>query len=150
MASAPAAFWVRWLSVGLIGVGIFGLSLVILPGPMQALFNVVAFGVPQAPVAFGSQEIEYLGFVYGVLGAVMAGWSIALLAIVRGPFGRGERWAWGAVAGSLGFWFVVDTTFSLVSDFPGNAVLNCIFALVLAVPLIATRALASSPWSKRS
>ena len=93
---------------------------------------------------------NYLGFVYGVLGAVMAGWSVALLAIVHGPFRHGERWAWGAVAASLGLWFVADTTFSLASGFPGNVALNCIFAVVLAIPLIATRSLASSPWSKHS
>lgn len=139
MTPAPAAFWVRWLSAGVIGVGVFGMSLVLLPGPMQTLFNVVAFGLPEAPAGFGPQVVDYLGFVYGVLGAVMAGWSVALLAIVRGPFRHGERWAWSAVAGSLGFWFLVDTTFSLVSGFPGNAILNVAFALVLAVPLIATR-----------
>lgn len=150
MAAAPAAFWVRWLLAGLVGVGAFGMALVLLPGPMQSLFNIVAFGAPDTPAAFGVEATAYLAFVYGVLGAVMAGWSIALLAIVHGPFRRGERWAWGAVTGSLGLWFVVDTTFSLVSGFPGNAVLNCVFALVLAVPLIATRALASSPWSKHS
>lgn len=47
----------------------------------------------------------------------MVGWMVGLLALVLGPVRRGRRWGWNALAGSLGTWFVVDSTFSLVSGF---------------------------------
>jgi hypothetical protein len=52
---------------------------------------------------------------------------------------RAERHGWDASAVSLAGWFVPDTTVSLWTGLWPNAVLNTVFGLAFAVPLIATR-----------
>lgn len=74
-----------------------------------------------------------------VLGAVMAGWSLLMLLIVRGPLREGADWAPGFLLLAVGLWFVLDTGMSLVLGFPTHALFNVPFALALAVPLIALR-----------
>lgn len=117
----------------------FAAMMVALPAPTQALFNLVAFGSTDFPASVPAAAQPYVVFVYRVLGAVMLGWMLALLAIVRTAFRRGEPWAWWAIATSVGGWLVIDTTASLLSSFPGNALLNAGFGLAFAVPLVAAR-----------
>ncbi len=52
---------------------------------------------------------------------------------------RREAWSWYALVVSLGLWFVVDSTASLVMGYWQNAVLNSLFALLFGAPLFATR-----------
>ncbi len=137
--SPPRRLWINWLLAACTGAGAFGLAMVLLPGPVESFFNWMVFGSTETPAAFSSEAAEYSRFVYGVLGAVMAGWMALIAAVVTGPLRAGERWAWLAVAASLGGWFVVDTAHSLVTGFPENAIFNVLFALALAPPLVATR-----------
>ena len=139
MASPSLTFWSRALALVIALVLLFSAGMVLRPVETQWLFNLVAFGTTTYPDTVPESARPYIVFVYRVLGAVMIGWMLALLAIVRGPFARGEPWAWWAVALSAGGWFAIDTTASLASGYPGNAVLNLGFGLGFAVPLIATR-----------
>ena len=68
----------------------------------------------------------------------MVGWGVALLLIVRGPLRRDLREGWTIVTVSVLAWFLPDTSFSLISGFGQNAVLNLVFLVLFAVPLIAT------------
>lgn len=70
-----------------------------------------------------------------VLGAVMAGWAVLMLQLIRGPLRDGNRWAWLFVVQSLIFWFVLDTAMSFVLGHPMHALFNLPFALALGVPL---------------
>jgi len=130
-------FWWRWLVSVTAGLLLFGAAMVLLPVPMQRLFNALYFGSPEGNPAFGPAT-GYLRFAFAVLGAVIMGWAACFLVILRGPFRRGSRDAWLAFALALAVWFVPDTAFSLWSGFWQNAVLNAGFALLFAIPLAAT------------
>lgn len=134
----PSAFWVRWLVVVTLGVMVFGLLLVVAPGLAREGFSLLIYGDGQQIATFGSRATQYIGLVHAVLGAVMFGWGVALLLVVRGLFARGTREGWQIVAVSVAAWFVPDTTFSLWSGFWQNAVLNLVFITLFAIPLAAT------------
>ena len=76
-----------------------------------------------------------------VLGAVMAGWSVMMIQIVRGPLSDGSTWALRVLIRSLVLWFVLDTGMSLVLGFPGHALFNVPFAIALGIPLVKLRSM---------
>ena len=121
-----------------IGVLVFGISMVLLPGPTQKLFNLLMFGSIEGNPTFGEAAVAYISFISAVLGAVMVGWGVVLLYILIGPFRRGEAEGWRMVTVSVVAWFIPDTGYSLWSGFWQNAVLNAVFAIAFAVPLVAT------------
>ncbi len=135
---ARTLFWWRWLLVAALATGLFGLSMVLLPETLQAFFNLLIFGTTWQPPEFGAAAGGYIGFVYGVLGAVLAGWALTIVLALFGPFRRGDKEGWLLIALPLALWFVVDTTWSLTTGYWQNAALNCVFALAYAVPLAAT------------
>jgi hypothetical protein len=75
----------------------------------------------------------------------MFGWGIALVLVVRGLVARGSRLGWQIVAVSAGAWFVADTSFSVWSGFWPNVLLNLVFLVLFAVPLVATRDVCHEP-----
>ena len=118
---------------------IYALVLVVAGGFVgDEIFDRLGFGPADGEIAEGTPR-DYIRFVYGVLGAVIIGWMTTVIAMVRGPLRRRETWAWWAVTGALVVWFLVDTTLSLVLGFPGHALFNVGFVVVLGVPLIAIR-----------
>jgi hypothetical protein len=139
--NGPARFWWRWLSVVTAGVSLLGLGMVVAPSLTQQAFGLLLFSSARSIPAFGEPAVSYLALVHGVLGAVMFGWGVALLCVVLGPLRRGSREAWLTVAASVAAWFVPDTIVSVSSGFWRNAVLNVLVAVLLVIPLIATRGL---------
>jgi hypothetical protein len=69
----------------------------------------------------------------------MAGWGIALLLITRELLAKGSQLGWKLMAISLISWFLPDTTYSLLSGYWQNAILNVVFLTLFAIPLWATR-----------
>lgn len=136
MSKSINLLWWRWLLVVTAGTLVFGLALMVLPQVMLPFFNILFFGSPDNP--FDAAATRYITFTYGVLGAVMVGWAIALLYIVLKPFRRGEREAWNALAWSIGIWYLIDSVFSLYSGFGANALFNTAFLVLFAIPLAAT------------
>jgi hypothetical protein len=130
--------WDRLLEVAVLLVGVSGAFFVVAGTLTTSLFEWVVFGSAESPIPDGEAG-RYVTFVYGVLGAVMIGWACLLWPLVRGPLRRREPWAWSAIAVSVGIWFVVDSTLSLASGFGENALLNLVFAIAFAVPLLAIR-----------
>jgi hypothetical protein len=82
---------------------------------------------------------DYLKLPFMVLGAVMAGWTVMMIQIVRGPLREGSAWARSVLISSLVVWFVLDTGMSLILGFPLHALFNVPFAVALAIPLIKLR-----------
>jgi hypothetical protein len=117
---------------------IFGLTLVLAPGITREGFSLLVYADAKRIGAFGGDAVEYIALVHAVLGAVMLGWGVALLLVVRGLFARGVRESWQIVAVSVVAWFVPDTAFSLWSGFWQNAVLNVVFIILFAAPLATT------------
>lgn len=136
--STPRPFWVLWLSVACSGVAAFGLLLVLAPKLAAQGFSVLVYAQPERIAGFGKEALEYIQLAHAVLGAVMFGWGAMLLLVVRGMFARGVPGSWFVVTVSLTAWFAPDTVFSLWSGFWQNAVLNVAFAVLFAVPLVAT------------
>jgi hypothetical protein len=71
----------------------------------------------------------------------MVGWGTALFYVTKALFSGGSRVAWNLIALSVGAWFVPDTTYSLISGYWQNALLNTGFLVLFAVSLWATRRL---------
>ncbi|MBI4511844.1 MAG: hypothetical protein HY698_19580 [Deltaproteobacteria bacterium] len=137
--TSQANLWDRWLLVVGWLVVLFGLLLAVFnrSAPMEALVhrNVdPAFWV-DGP---STQAIDFRSWVYGVLGATMAGWGVLIVALAKNAFARRERWARDALATGAGLWFVVDTWLSLASGVVFNAAFNILILVALAPPLGAT------------
>jgi hypothetical protein len=129
--------WDRWLLVATAGVAIYALALVVAGGFVgDQVFDRLGFGPADGDIADGNPR-DYVIFVYGVLGAVIIGWTASLVAIVRGPLRRREAWAWWALAGAVGVWFLVDTTLSPVLGYVGHALFNIGFVVILGIPMLA-------------
>jgi hypothetical protein len=134
----PSQFWVRWLVIAAIGVMGFGLMLVMAPTLAREGFSLLLFNDTNRVASFGVAPTRYIELLHAVLGAVMFGWGLALLLVVRGLFARGVREGWQIITISVLAWFIPDTAFSIWSGFWQNAVLNLVFIVLFATPLTAT------------
>jgi len=107
-------FWQRWLvSISLLIV-VFGVMMAVLGG--TAAFDIVDNQVNTVywdVEHLDSDTEEFQQWVYGVMGATMAGWGVMMSLVARVPFQRKERWAWNAIAYSVALWFVIDSYVSL-------------------------------------
>ncbi|MEY2643118.1 MAG: hypothetical protein RLZZ368_1765 [Actinomycetota bacterium] len=122
-----------WLESVLVLVLLYALLLVFAGSAAGALFEWFGFGPDDS---IQSSEVDaYLRLPYMVLGAVMAGWSLLMIQIVRGPLRDGSGWAWTFLVRSLGLWFVLDTGMSLALGYPTHAIFNIPFAVALGIPL---------------
>lgn len=135
----PAPVWTAWLLVVSVGVALFGLTLVVAPELARAGFSALVYGDTQRIGSFDPAAVRYIALAHAVIGGVMVGWGVALVLVVRGPFAAGEPIGWRIIAISAPAWFVPDTAYSLWSGFWQNAVLNSVFLVLFAVPLLATR-----------
>ncbi|MFM8773117.1 MAG: hypothetical protein ACKOFP_04630 [Actinomycetota bacterium] len=83
--------WLVWLQVVLSLLLAYALVLVFAGTFAQSLFTALGFG---PPASIESSELSaYLRLPFAVLGAVMAGWAVLMLKIVRGPLTLGAQWA---------------------------------------------------------
>jgi len=137
-SKSPSSFWTNWLLVVSIGVSVFGLILVIAPALSMQGFSLLVYFDPERIASFDHEATRYISLAHAVLGAVMSSWGLALVAVVRTLFSVGQRTAWNIIAISVGGWFIPDTTYSLISGYWQNAVLNLAFLLLFAPPLVAT------------
>jgi hypothetical protein len=135
----PSPFWIRWLLVASALVVGFGLTLVLAPTWTRQAFSLMLYASASQTEAFGPEAMRYLELVHAVLGAVLAGWGVALWYASKTLVAAGSRVGWNLVTWPLVVWFVPDTTYSLWSGFWPNAVLNTAFVLMFAPPLIALR-----------
>jgi len=135
------SFWQRWLLVVSWVVVAFGLLL--------ALFNQTPvfdflFNKQINPVFWGAaplavQTITFQRWIYGVLGATVAGWGLTMSFIAHYPFGSKERWAWNCLATGMLVWFITDTSLSLYFKVVFNALFNVLLLVAVFLPLIFTK-----------
>ena len=129
--------WITWLQIVLAALLGYSLVLVFAGSVAGAWFSALGFGPPERA---GVTEVrDYLKLPFMVLGAVMAGWTVMMIQIVRGPLREGSAWARSVLISSLVVWFVLDTGMSLILGFPLHALFNVPFAVALAIPLIKLR-----------
>jgi hypothetical protein len=128
---------ITWLQIVLAMLLGYSLVLVFAGSLAGAWFSALGFGPPER---VSTREVrDYLKLSFMVLGAVMAGWTVMMIQIVRGPLREGSAWALSVLINSLLVWFVLDTGMSLALGFPLHALFNVPFALALAIPLIKLR-----------
>ena len=133
-----AAIWITWLQAVLALLFVYALVLVFAGSVAGQMFSILGFG---PPTAIDTDAVgDYLKLPFMVLGAVLAGWSLMMIQIVRGPLRDGSDWALPVLARSLALWFVLDTGMSLVLGYPMHALFNVPFALALGIPLARLRA----------
>jgi len=135
------AFWQRWLVVVSCLVVLFGLALAFLN--QTAMFDLV-FNSRVDPVFWldrppPSAAKAFQQWIYGVLGATVAGWGIAMAFIAAGPFARKEAWSWRCLSLSVASWFVVDSAISLAFGVGANIALNATLLVAVGLPLIFAR-----------
>ena len=127
-------FTIKWLQLVLGAVFIYSLLLVFKGSVAGSLFSWFGFGPNEA---IDTSEVQdYLLLPYMVLGAVMAGWVLLMILIVRGPLKDGSLWARKFLIQSLSLWFILDTSMSVVLGYPTHAFFNVPFALALGIPLV--------------
>ena len=136
--SRVSDLWWKWLVVMCAATVFFSLALIFLPVLSKESFSALYLGSADAYLAFSETGVRYVLFIQGVLGAVMVGWMLSMIAIIMGPFRRGEFWSWKAIAGSLVLWFLLDSGYSIASGFWQNAILNLTLLVGFAVPLAAS------------
>lgn len=131
----PPNFWIRWLLVVSTGVILFGLVLVAVPAMARQGFSLLVYFSASRLDTFGTEQVRYVSLAHAIIGGVMVGWGIALLLVTRELIAKGSRLGWNLIAISLGAWFIPDTTYSLLSGYWQNAVLNIVFLALFATPL---------------
>ena len=133
----PRRVAITWLQMVLVGVLVYSLALVFAGRTAGNLFSWLGFGPDES---IDTSEVrDYLRLPFMVLGAVMVGWSVLMIQLVRGPLRDGSRWAWSMLVQSLALWFLLDTGMSLVLGYPSHALFNVPFAVALGIPLVSLR-----------
>lgn len=135
------SFWYQWLFVVGLLLVVFGVAL--------ALFNQTPifdflFNNQIDPVFWVDGQAlpemsRFQQWVYGVLGATIAGWGICVAFLARNPFQNKEFWAWNAIALGITVWFVIDTALSLCFQVVFNLAFNTVLFIVFWLPLAFTR-----------
>jgi hypothetical protein len=101
-------------------------------GPWRLLFDLLKWPVDGEPAAFQAETFA----VNAILGSVMVGWATLMYLVVAGPIARGNRELVRFLLVSLGVWFVVDSSGSLLAGLPGNIILNVGFLGLFLPPLL--------------
>jgi len=132
-------FWQRWLLILSGIIIVFGLVMSLLSS--TAFFDVLNNQVD--PIFWGAQPIPtqaltFRNWVYGVTGATMAGWGVFFVFLVHYPFRRREKWAWNCILMGVLFWYVPDTSISLIHGVIFNALFNTVLLVAIALPLLMT------------
>jgi hypothetical protein len=136
----PFTFWQRWLVALSVVIIAFGLGMAVLNG--IPLFDLLNHQVD--PIFWGNQPLPaamlaFRGWVYGVLGATMAGWGVFFGFLAQVPFQCKKRWAWNCLALGVLVWYVPDTLISLASGVIFNAAFNTVLLALVTLPLFFTR-----------
>jgi hypothetical protein len=83
--------WITRLTLVTAGVALAGFALVLAPSAARAAFSALIYADTDRIDSFGPLPVAYISLAHAVLGAVLLGWGLALLLILRGPFARGAR-----------------------------------------------------------
>lgn len=138
--SIISPFWTRWLlGVSIIGtlLGIILFATSVIQQAAGSIYYEVFLGAGTYQT-LGEAELRFQQFLYGVMGAVMAAWMLALAIIIHIPFRRGEKWAWYVVDASVVLWFIGDSYVSIVTGFSAHVLINVGFLVAVGLPLLMT------------
>ncbi|WP_309606862.1 hypothetical protein [Phenylobacterium sp.] len=127
-------FWKRWMT-GWCGVVLaFGaiLALVAWPatdGPGRFVFALIGRD-PATDALLGQPGMR---FAVGLMGALTIGLGLMVYGSVRAEAGAV---GWRSVTRAMAVWFVIDSTISIVTGFPLNAVSNTLLMAGYLAPVL--------------
>lgn len=135
------SFWRQWLLLVSVLVAAFGLLLALFnqTPAFDFLFNSHVNRVFWGSDAIDGRTVTFQKWIYGVLGATVAGWGVVLAFLARHPVRWKERWAWNCLATGMLVWFIPDTLISLYFGVVFNAAFNVLLLVAVLVPLLAMR-----------
>jgi hypothetical protein len=134
------SFWQRWLfAVGAL-LTVFGIVMAFFSG--TAVFEL--FNSQVDPVFWRTEDIadnarRFQQWIYGVLGATVAGWGVFVTFVAHYPFRKKEKWSWDCLVVGLLLWYLTDTAISLNFKVYFNAVFNTVLLVLVMLPVIFTR-----------
>jgi hypothetical protein len=129
------AIWWRVLAFVGVYLVMFGMTMLILPNFTVRAFSLIIYADENRLFEHSSAAVAYIKLLHAVLGAVIVGWGAAVFLIVWKVAPTLPKIAWQLVLSSALAWFIPDTSYSLLSGFWQNAVLNLAFAMLFALPL---------------
>ncbi len=136
--------WKTWMTLwcgATIGFGLIlaGAAFPATDGLARFYYGLISAG------ALAPNFLEAPGFRFSVavLGAVMIGWGMTILALVRVADAAPSASWWGLTASML-IWFAIDSGLSITTGFPLNALSNSVFLILYLIPVIASGVLKSS------
>lgn len=134
-------FWQKWLFFVGIYLAMFGLMLAFFNQTyvMDFVFNNQINSVFWSASAIPENIFPFQSWVYGVLGATVAGWGIFIAFLAYYPFKAREKWAWNCIAAGISIWFISDTSISAFYDVTFNVVFNVVLLIFIGLPLLFTR-----------
>jgi hypothetical protein len=134
-------FWQKWLLFVGIYLVVFGLYLTFFSQSslMNFLFNRQIDPNFWVSAEISENTLKFQGWIYGVLGAVIAGWGTLIAFWAHYPFKSRERWAWNGLAVGTGIRYCADTVISAIYGVTFNIVFNTVMLVLLATPLVFTK-----------
>ena len=89
----------------------------------------------------GAQDISSpeIRFLCAVSGGVMVGWGVLLWLVVTRLYPKEPALVRTMILASIGIWFVVDSTASILAGASLNALLNIAFLVLFVLPVLRTR-----------
>lgn len=128
-------FWENWLQVWIwmtMGFGLLFAGAGVPPLDAGAgLFYAIVSGGTVSASDFSAPGMR---ISVSLVGAVMFGWGVCLLAVFRARGADVGLWR-GLTWGVLG-WYLVDSALSVMNGFAFNAVSNSLFLIVFLVPAV--------------
>ena len=133
MSSERTVTFLKWASAIVIGFGL----LVFLgarpetSGPVGFMADLVFWPVD------GAQDVNApeMRLFSAVSGGMLAGWGLLLWQVSTQLYPREPELARRMILSSIGVWFIIDSTGSILAGAPLNAVLNIGFLLAFVIPL---------------
>ncbi len=130
-------FWQKWLVLFGIITMVFGVILMT-PAMFNVEFSYISAAFWEAGVV-PEEAREFYNWVFGLFAAMSIAWALFIVLVACYPFKKKEKWSWYCLFICISVWFVIDTIFSLSFGVYANALNNCLFYVLLILPLIFTK-----------
>jgi hypothetical protein len=131
-------FWKRWLDIWLLAMLLAGAGFALsafkaLEAPVRIFYDVIYW-----PMDGQSAWSEPLRASVGILGAVFIGMILFFKIAVDEAHRQASHSLWRRILGALLAWYVIDSTLSVLSGIPMNALSNTLILASGAVPFLAS------------
>ncbi|MGJ8563380.1 MAG: excinuclease ABC subunit A [Alphaproteobacteria bacterium] len=137
MTQQSTIFWLKAASAMTIGFGLMIAAAAWAPASGLAVWflDLIFFPLDGAQGMSGPDS----RLVSAICGGVMAGWGVLIWALVSKLYVRETSIVRQLIWLSLGVWFAVDSTASMLASAPVNVIGNFVFLLAFYLPLILSR-----------